>query len=459
MRFFAWGFVQTPILIYPRRFILPGKTLAGNAYMSHPLLSISRQHVLYFAGFLVLYQFLTYIANDMIMPGMIHVVNTFHAKESAIAMSLTTYILGGASLQLFLGPLSDRFGRRPVMLIGACLFFVCTLLIAFSNSMEQFLLIRFFEGMGLCFTGVIGYATLQEIFAEMDAVRLIAILANISALAPLLGPLAGTTVIIYLSWRGIFIIIAALALVALWGLWRFMPEPVGAIKRDGQTIPRVSLAPSVIIKNYKLLITNNAFMLGAIVLGLLAVPCIAWIAISPIIIITDAKLSMLDYALWQLPLFSGDILGNYYLRKLTHQHSIKQLILIGSVIVAAGLLLAYLLLLLSGGNFKWLLPGLSIYGFGMGIACGPLNRYVLFATPVSKGTAYAMISMVSMSVQAFGVEIANYVYTNHNNASFAAYCAGVGLVYLATIAGLFNRMRQAQFETNEASAVSTLTVA
>src|SRR3990167_10752542 len=98
--------------------------------MAQPLINITHKHALAFAAFLVLYEFLTYIANDMIMPGMLHVVHSFHAPETAVATSLTAYILGGASLQLFLGPISDRYGRRPVMLFGAVFFFLLTLIIA-----------------------------------------------------------------------------------------------------------------------------------------------------------------------------------------------------------------------------------------------------------------------------------------------------------------------------------------
>nr|WP_232220641.1 MFS transporter [Legionella tunisiensis] len=185
--------------------------------MAQPLINITRKQALVFAAFLVLYEFLTYIANDMIMPGMIKVIESFHGPESAVATSLTAYMLGGASLQLFLGPISDRYGRRPIMLAGALFFFLCTLLIACSNSIDQFLIARFFQGMGLCFIGVIGYATLQEIFAEMDAIRLIAIMANVSIAAPLLGPLLGATFIHFFSWRFIFIIIGIFALVAFWG--------------------------------------------------------------------------------------------------------------------------------------------------------------------------------------------------------------------------------------------------
>lgn len=90
--------------------------------MAQPLINITRQQALVFACFLVLYEFLTYVANDMIMPGMLKVVESFKGPESAVATSLTAYILGGASLQLFLGPISDRYGRRPVMLSGAFLF-------------------------------------------------------------------------------------------------------------------------------------------------------------------------------------------------------------------------------------------------------------------------------------------------------------------------------------------------
>jgi MFS transporter, DHA1 family, multidrug/chloramphenicol efflux transport protein len=412
--------------------------------MSHPLINISPKQALTFAGFLVLYQFLTYIANDMIMPGMINVVSSFNGNESAIATSLTAYVLGGATLQIFLGPLSDRFGRRPVMLTGASLFFIFTLFIACSNSIGQFLLARYFEGMGLCFIGVVGYATLQEIFAEMDAIRLISILANVASLAPLLGPLAGATFILYFSWRGIFLLIAVLALLALWGLWRYMPEPVGALKKDGQTIPRISLAPRVIFGNYKKLLTNPSFMLGAMAAGLLSVPCIAWIAVSPIIIITDAKLSVIDYALWQLPIFGAGILGSWYLRKLTRHHTVKHMIKIGALIVTLGLFITCLLPILISTNFEWLMPGLTLYGFGLGIATGPLNRYVLFSTPVSKGTAYAMISMISMAAQAIGVEIGNHVYTNHNNIHFGVYCAIAGITYLLGLAGVFYCSRQSE---------------
>ncbi|HCA89377.1 MAG: multidrug transporter MdfA [Legionellaceae bacterium] len=401
-----------------------------------PLINITSKQAWCFSGFLVLYQFLTYIANDMIMPGMIHVVHSFHGSETDVATSLTAYVLGGASLQLFLGPISDYIGRRPVMLFGALLFLVCTLYIAYSGSMQQFLLARFFQGMGLCFTGVVGYATLQEIFAEMDAIRLVGMLTNLAAFAPLLGPLAGATFILYFNWRIIFLVIGVVALLAFWGLWRFMPESINVLKKDGERIKSSPLTPTKIWQNYKQLLSNPTFMMGACAEGLINIPCIAWIALSPVIIVHDAHLSVMQYALWQLPVFSIGIIGNIYLRKLTKYHSINQLIFKGSSIAGMGLLLAWLLPLSIHHGFAWLIPGLVIYCFGMSLTVAPIIRLTLYTTSVSKGTAYAMISMVSMIIQALGIELANKIYASHNIVYFGGFCVVMGLLYLISIAGI-----------------------
>ncbi len=402
-----------------------------------PLIDITRRQALIFAAFLVAYEFLTYIANDMIMPGMLHVVQTFNAPESSIARSLMLYILGGSTLQIFLGPLSDHYGRRPVMIAGAWLFFIFTVLITFSMTINQFLAARFFQGMGLCFITVVGYATLQEIFEEMDVVRTMAIMANISILAPLLGPILGALFVSHWSWRYIFVVLAVLALIILWGLWKWMPESVGQRKRDGDVIPRAELAPRDILSRYKRLITNCKFMLSSMGMGLLGLPCVAWIGLAPIVIVTVSGESVIQYGLWQIPVFLAVILGNFTLRWLTHRFSLKKLVMIGGTIVSSGLTLMFVMSLMFGNYFIWLMPGLIIYFFGIGITGSPLARFTLFSTDVTKGTASAVMGLVLMMLQAAGIELVNFLYTSHDNMIFSVYCACVGFVFMMVMGGIF----------------------
>lgn len=398
--------------------------------MPQPLINISKRQAKKFAWFLVLYEFLTYIANDMIMPAMIQVVDSFKVSTIYIASSLSLYVLGGASLQIFLGPISDRVGRRPVMIFGVIFFFLTTILISFSASIHQFLLMRLLEGMGLCFISVVGYAVIQEIFAEMDAVRLIAIMTNIAVTSPLLGPLVGAILANYLTWHYIFIVIALFTLLALWGLWVYMPESIGQVKRDGEEIKRTELSLRIVCDNYKLLLTDVRFMLGAISFGFLGIGCVAWIGLAPMILVTDGKMSLIEYGIWQIPVFGAFILANILLIKLTYKLSLQKLVKIGGLIAFIGLMISFILPLIFGNHYIWLMPGIIIYFFGFGFSASPIYRLILYITKISKGTASALLSLIYMSIQGFGVEAANLFYTSHQTVYFGGFCAITALIYM-----------------------------
>lgn len=105
---------------------------------------------------LVLYEFSTYIGNDMIQPGMLAVVEQYQAGLDWVPTSMTAYLAGGMFLQWLLGPLSDRIGRRPVMLAGVVWFIVTCLATLLAKNIEQFTFLRFLQGISLCFIGAVG---------------------------------------------------------------------------------------------------------------------------------------------------------------------------------------------------------------------------------------------------------------------------------------------------------------
>ena len=247
---------------------------------------------------LVLYEFSTYIGNDMIQPGMLAVVAQYNAGLDWVPTSMTAYLAGGMFLQWLLGPLSDRIGRRPVMLTGVIWFIVTCLATLLAQNIEQFTFLRFLQGISLCFIGAVAVC-----------IKITALMANVALIAPLLGPLVGAAWVHVLPWEGMFILFAALAAISFFGLQRAMPETA---TRLGEKLSIKELG-----KDYKLVLRNVRFVAGALALGFVSLPLLAWIAQSPIIIISGEHLSSYEYGLLQVPIFGALIAGNLVLARLT----------------------------------------------------------------------------------------------------------------------------------------------
>ena len=110
------------------------------------------------------------------------------------------------------------------MLAGVAFFIVSRLAILLVTTIEQFIAMRFLQGIGLCFIGAVGYATIQESFEESVCIKITALMANVALIAPLLRPLAGAALIHVAPWQSMFVLFAALAAIAFCGLWKAMPE-------------------------------------------------------------------------------------------------------------------------------------------------------------------------------------------------------------------------------------------
>ncbi|HGJ5856810.1 MFS transporter [Arsenophonus nasoniae] len=405
---------------------------------------LSKSERILFPLSLTLFEFSVYIANDMIQPAMLEVVANFNAGVKWIPTSMTAYLAGGVFLQWLFGPLSDKRGRRPIMLIGVLFFTISCLAILLVSNIEQFIAMRFLQGIGLCFIGSVGYATIQEAFNETVCVKIIALMANVALIAPLLGPLAGATLINILPWQGIFVIFAVLALISFVGLFFFMPETV---KQKGETLSFPHLWC-----DYKQVLKNRRFISGAMAIGFAAVPLLAWIALSPVILISGEQLSMLTYALLQIPIFGGLIIGNLTLSHLTGKKTLVQLIKFGGKPIIIGLIVAASSAFFSLGTYLWITVGLSIYAFGLGMTNACLIRLTLFSSDVSKGTVSAAMGIINMVIFILGIELAKIVYLWRDANAFNLLNLLCGLCWLLLVMFFTYKLPQKE----EASTVKQL---
>ncbi|MCX8959010.1 MFS transporter [Erwinia psidii] len=369
--------------------------------MINSLLPISSRKSIIFCVVLALFEFMTYIASDVIMPGMLTVTADMHAKESYVPWSLNAYLLGGVAFQWLLGPLSDRFGRRPLLLTGCALFSVSLCVTAWANNIHLFTVLRFIQGMGLGFVVVVSYPALQESFNESDAIRLIALIANIALLSPLLGPLIGSFLLTLMTWRTMFIVIAVLSGLCWLGLLRWMPESIGVRRNDGSIIAPRPMQIAAIGRVYGDLLRHKQFLSGCVALGLIGLPLMTWIALSPLLLMRNLGLSTLHYALWQFPIFGALIAGNITLNFIADKFKIERLLLISTLPVYFGLILSLILTPLFN-NMVVLIVGLSVYAYGFGICNATLYRVTLFSSSHGLGAISAMLGMVSVGVFSIG---------------------------------------------------------
>jgi len=375
-------------------------------------ISTLTRNTLMFPLALVLFEFSVNIANDMIQPGMLLVTHEFGANAGWMASAMTAFLFGAASFQWVCGPLSDYVGRRPVMLGGTMFFILSCLATLFSRSIESFIILRVMQGMGLCFLNSVGYAVVQEAFAERTAIRVTALMANVALIAPLIGPVAGAFMIEILPWRMVFVFIAAGAAISLIGLAKYMPETV---------IPgREKLLLSRIWNDYSTVIKNQNFLKAAVCMPLLALPLVGWIAMSPQILVSDGHLSLIEYAYWQIPVFACLIASNMLLAWKVHSWRLDT-----SMKIALYPVTLSMLTMLIGSAFLdkpyFLVAAVSMLSLGEGLSASVVVRFALTESSVSKATVAGTMGMINMIIYALGIETYKIFYHHAGMMGFAIF--------------------------------------
>lgn len=371
---------------------------------------------------LVLFEFAVYIANDMAQPAMLQVTREFGVDAGWVPLSMTFFLLGGAALSWLTGPLSDRYGRRPVLLSGVVFFIVSCLATYLVSSIEAYMALRVLQGMGLCFINAVGYAAVQEAYAEKTAVRVTALMANVALIAPMVGPLAGAALIELAPWRSCFLFIAACALLALLGLWWKMPETVQ---------PAANPRPlSRMGGDYLQLLRDRRFVLSVLCIPMLALPLMGWIALSPVLLVEDLGMSTLEYGLWQLPVFGGLIAGNLLLAARAEAWPLGRSVLLGMWPVVGGLVLMLAGVLYGHYQHIFLVLGMSLMAVGEGLSFGVLYRFALMSSSLPKGVVSAGMSMLCMAGYGLGIELFRWAYIAAGITGFALLSVVTALLFV-----------------------------
>lgn len=398
-----------------------------------------RTTTLFFPVALILYDFAAYLSTDLIQPGIINVVRDFNADVSLAPAAVSLYLAGGMALQWLLGPLSDRIGRRPVLIAGALIFTLACAATLLTTSITQFLVARFVQGTSICFIATVGYVTVQEAFGQTKAIKLMAIITSIVLVAPVIGPLSGAALMHFVHWKILFAIIAAMGLIALIGLALAMPETV---KRGA-----VPFSARGVLCDFRDVFRNRVFLFGAATLSLSYIPMMSWVAVSPVILIDAGGMSTSEFAWAQAPVFGAVIVANMVVVRFVKDPTQPRFIWRAAPIQLSGLAVLIAGNLLWPHVWLWSVLGTSLYAFGIGMIFPTLFRFTLFSNNLPKGTVSASLNMVILTVMAVSVEIGRWLWFNGGRISFHLLAVAAGIAVVFTLAGLLKRVRQHETTT------------
>ncbi len=356
------------------------------------------------------------ITLDMHLPALPAMADDFHASDSQLQLTLTLYALGSAISLLVSGPLTDRFGRRPVLLTGLFVYAVATVACALADSISVLIVARLFQALGGCCTTVIGRVIVRDYFDRHEQARLLGLISMAMAISPMAAPVLGSLMLPFIHWRGLFIVLAVIGVTLCLVVLRRLPET---------RPPEVAAAPpSNLLRLYGQLLRERYFLRYSLAIGCVYSTYFPFISESSALLQRGFHLSASTYALVFAATISGYMLGANLFRRLVLRVEADQLIsaaialnVLGCVMLAGAtvalpqawlaIVLPMVVIMVSVGMVipACQLSVLQPYGAIAGTASGLFFFIQMFLTAVSSwatgllsdGTSQPLVIMTSVA--------------------------------------------------------------
>ena len=226
---------------------------------------------------------------DLYLPALPSLAAYFKSPDALVQMSLTMSMLGLATGQLFIGPVSDRFGRRNVLLLTLALFILTTILCILSPSVHLFNLSRLFQGMSASGGIVIARSISADLYSGKELKRFLGMISAVNGVAPVLAPVLGGFIMSVGTWKNIFAVLLAYGLLMLL-LAIGTRESLPLHRRSKHGIVGSFAAYAKLFRNKTYLLYLSVFMFSSMVL-------FAYIACSPFILQSIYSLSPMQFSL------------------------------------------------------------------------------------------------------------------------------------------------------------------
>ncbi|WP_371328294.1 multidrug effflux MFS transporter [Demequina sp. NBRC 110056] len=227
---------------------------------------------------------------DLYLPAFPDVAADLSVSDAAIQLTLTATMVGFALGQLIVGPLSDALGRRKPLLIATAVHIGASIAVVFAPTVELVMAGRVLQGIGAAGAGVVAMAMVRDLFGGQQLIRMLARMALVTGLAPVVAPVIGSQLLSVMEWRGIFAVLAAYGLVMIVVAAFLMVETMPASRRGRFEV-------STVARRYRHLFRDTAFVGIAVVGAMSFTALFAYLSASSFILQDLFGLSPQQYGL------------------------------------------------------------------------------------------------------------------------------------------------------------------
>ncbi len=195
------------------------------------------------------------LSTDLYLASLPSLVSGFGVPVATVQLTLSLFVIGFGGAQLVIGPLSDRFGRRPVLLTGLGLYVVASALCGLAQSIELLIAARFLQALGCCAAVMTARAVVRDAYAPNDSAKFLARASTWISLAPIVGPILGAYLQVAFGWRAAFLALGMFSACVMAACLRYLPE-TNQHKNPSATQLRG------VLENYRLVLSSRDFWLN-----------------------------------------------------------------------------------------------------------------------------------------------------------------------------------------------------